>query len=259
MSNNTICNCCNSLFADLDVPIKCDGCALLFHPKCSGLSASELKCLGLKNRLLKFFCSDCEKGLKELPELKSLLNKLLVEVENLKSNLGNNPNLSNEFIINEINERNKRAKNVIFYNIQESNSNQTGERLSYDNKQVNSTIASILVDTDNLPTPLKVIRLGRYQPGKLRPIKAIFESDSIVFDIIRNKNKLTHSNPPSTVYISTDRTPYQRDYMKSLKEELMTRTKNGEAGLTIKFIKGTPKIVIANIASNTLNNSHNFR
>lgn len=177
----------------------------------------------------------------------------------MKSNLGNNPNLSNEFIINEINERNKRAKNVIFYNIQESNSNQTGERLSYDNKQVNSTIASILVDTDNLPTPLKVIRLGRYQPGKLRPIKAIFESDSIVFDIIRNKNKLTHSNPPSTIYISTDRTPYQRDYMKSLKEELMTRTKNGEAGLTIKFIKGTPKIVIANIASTTLNNSLNFR
>jgi len=149
MGNNTICNCCNSQFADLDVSFKCDGCTLLFRPKCSGLSASELKCLGLKNRLLKFFCSDCDKGLKELPELKSLLNKLLVEVEDLKSNLGNNPNLSNEFIINEINERNKRAKNVIFYNIQESNSNQTSERLSYDNKQINSTIASILVDTDN--------------------------------------------------------------------------------------------------------------
>ncbi|KAF0726262.1 MI domain-containing protein [Aphis craccivora] len=90
---------------------------------CSGLSVSELKCLCLKYRLLKFFCTGCDKGLKELTELKSLLNKLLVEVDNLKSNLGNTQNLSNDFIINEINECNKRANNVIFYNIQESNSN----------------------------------------------------------------------------------------------------------------------------------------
>jgi hypothetical protein len=31
---------------------------------------------------------------------------------------------------------------------------------------------------------MKIIHLGRYQPGKLRSIKAIFETESIVFDII---------------------------------------------------------------------------
>jgi hypothetical protein len=128
----------------------CDGYALLIHPKCSGPSASELKCLGLKNTLLKFFCTIYDKDLKELPELKSLLNKLLIEVDNLKSNLSYTQNLSNDFIINEINERNKRANNIIFYNIQENNSNLSGERLSHDISRVNSTIAFIPVDTDYL-------------------------------------------------------------------------------------------------------------
>jgi Holliday junction resolvase RusA-like endonuclease len=80
-----------------------------------------------------------------------------------------------------------------------------------------------------------------------------------MFDIIRNKKKkLTHSNLSSTTYISTGRTPYQRDYMKSLKEELMTRTNNGETGLTIKFIKAIPKIVIIATLSNILNNKQHF-
>lgn len=207
MGNNTICYICNLKFAELDVPIKYDGCTLLSHPKCSGLSTSELKCLGMKNRLLKFFCTGCDKGLKELPELESLLNKLLVEVDNLKSNLGNNQNhnLSNDFIINEINERNKRAKNLIFYNIQECNSNQSYERISFDTKQVNDTIASILVDSGNPPIPLRVIRLGCYQSGKLRPIKVIFESESNVFDIIRNKkNSLTPIHHLLHLYLQTE-------------------------------------------------------
>lgn len=79
-----------------------------------------------------------------------------------------------------------------------------------------------------------------------------------MFDIIRNKKKLTDSNPPSTTFISTDRTPHQRDYMKSLKEELVLRSNNGESGLTIKFIKGIPKIVNIASVSKTQNNNQHF-
>lgn len=100
--------------------------------------------------------------------------------------------------------------------------------------------------------------INRYQPGKLCPIKAIFETESIVFDIIRNKKKLTYLNTQSSIYISTDRTPYQGDYMKSLKEELMAHTNNGEVGLSIQFIKVIPKIVNSNTSSNTLDNNQNF-
>lgn len=254
MSNEISCYKCNSRFAELDVPIKCDGCSSMAHQKCSGLSTTELKCLGLKNRLLKFFCIGCDQGLKELPELKTLIKKLLVEVDGLKNN--SNVVRSDDFIINEINERNVRSKNLIFYNVNECESNRSDERTANDVEQVTSTIKSIFDSSSVPPLPLKVIRLGRYQSGKLRPIKAVFASASDAFDIMKNKKKIALQNPPSPVSISTDRTQYQRESMKKLREELALRTKNGHSNLTIKFIKGTPKIV--ELADTRNNQSQHF-
>lgn len=112
-------------------------------------------------------------------------------------------------------------------------------------------ILIILSDTSHdISVPLKVIRLGRFQPGKMRPIKTIFSMATDVFDIIRNKKKISHSNLPSTINISTDRTPNQRESMKKLCEELASRTNNGEIGLTIKFQRGVPKIIKIIGASN---------
>ncbi|KAL5239425.1 hypothetical protein ACI65C_006835 [Semiaphis heraclei] len=250
MASKFICFSCNEQFAELDNPLKCDSCSSLVHNKCSGLSATELKCLGLKNRILKFFCASCDQGLKELPELKTLIKKLLVDVDNIKNitinntNSTDNINFSNEFVINEINERNRRANNLIFYNIEESDSNRSDDRITSDFNHINNIISIILSDISrDIPIPLKVIRLGRYQPGKMRPIKTIFSTATDVFDIIRNKKKITHSNLPSIINISTDRTPNQRESMKKLREELASRTNNGETGLTIKFQRGVPKII----------------
>jgi len=101
--------------------VKCDSYALSAHSKCTGLSSTEVKCLSLKNRSLKYFCNGCDLGLKELPDLKLLIKKLLVEVENLKNMNPSNTSVhhSSEFIFNEINERNQCANNLLFYNIEE--------------------------------------------------------------------------------------------------------------------------------------------
>ncbi|KAL5245471.1 hypothetical protein ACI65C_012881, partial [Semiaphis heraclei] len=178
----------------------------------------------------------CDQGLKELPELKTLIKKLLVDVDNIKNitinntNSTDNINFSNEFVINEINEQ--------------SDSNRSDDRITSDFNHINNIISIILSDISrDIPIPLKVIRLGRYQPGKMRPIKTIFSTATDVFDIIRNKKKITHSNLPSIINISTDRTPNQRESMKKLREELASRTNNGETGLTIKFQRGVPKII----------------
>lgn len=84
-SKSVNCYICNLGFAELDVPIKCDGCNFLTHNKCSGLNNSEIKCLGFKNRNLKFFCEACNNGLRDIPELKLLINRLLAEVNEIKS------------------------------------------------------------------------------------------------------------------------------------------------------------------------------
>ncbi|KAF0763616.1 tensin-2-like [Aphis craccivora] len=91
------CVVCSNHFAELDVPIKCDSCSDAVHTKCTTLSATEVTYL-MKNRSLKYFCSNCEQGLKELPELKLLIKKLLVEVEGLKNCPFQLPN--NELTVN---------------------------------------------------------------------------------------------------------------------------------------------------------------
>lgn len=155
--SGVLCNICNIQFAELDIPVKCDNCTLSAHSKCTGLSVTEVKCLSLKNRSLKYVCDSCDQGLKELPELKILIKKLLVEVEKLKnmnfnSDSGNmsSVNFSNEFIFNVINERNRCANNLLFYNIEEFDSNRLDDRISFDQVQINNIIKTILVDTSLL-------------------------------------------------------------------------------------------------------------
>ncbi|KAF0701796.1 MI domain-containing protein, partial [Aphis craccivora] len=180
MAQDLICYVCNSKFASLDIPVKCDGFSLLSHSKCSKLTATELKCISLKNQCLKFFCDFCDQGLKEITELKTLIKKLLVEVESLKnSSCKSVESQGDDFIINEIHERNIRSH-------------------------------------------------------KPRPIKVTFSTTADVFDILKNKRKLSQLVPPSSVNVSTDRTQYQRNCMKKLRDELAARISNGETGLIIK-------------------------
>lgn len=102
-NNNNNCYKCELFFADFDIPVKCDGCYALVHNKCSGLKATELKCLSLKNRNLKFFCDLCKNSLWKIPESMLLINHLLTEVSELEKTSGNNlSSRSEEFIINEV-------------------------------------------------------------------------------------------------------------------------------------------------------------
>jgi hypothetical protein len=246
------CCVCEVQLGDLDSPLKCDSCSRLVHSKCSGLSATELKCLTMKSRKLKYFCDSCEKGLSELPELKILISSLLVEVESLKKK--SSTLRSDEFVINEVNERNMRASNLIFYNIPESTSKNVVERISHDKEEINK----IINDTSDIKMPIKVIRLGKsYHSDKHRPINAIFSTAGDAFDILKNKKLLLSRLPPTktNIGISSDRTQFQREQMKQLRDQLATRNASGEQNLTIKFIKGLPTIIKLDTV---VKNSQNF-
>jgi len=99
-----------------------------------------------------------------------------------------------EFIFNEINELNHCANNLLFYIIEEFDSNRSNDRIAFDLLQINSVIKTIMVDTSI--NPKKVFRFGRTQAGKSRLIKVIFNSKSDIFDISKNKRKLLRCNAP---------------------------------------------------------------
>lgn len=116
------------------------------------------------------------------------------------------------------------------------------------NNLVSNVIDSII--TDGNIRPSKIIRLGIHGKNNPRPIKAVFSTPADVFEILKSKKKLLSLEPPSTIGMSSDRTLYQRNYMKKLRDELESRRTNGEIYLIIKYIRGTPTIVTKDNRSN---------
>jgi len=184
-SNSVNSYICNLGFAELDVPIMCGACNFSTHNKCSGLNNSEIKCLSFKNQNLKFFCEACNNGLRDIPELKLLINRLLAEVNELKSQKNNNnvQNHSEEFIISEVGECNIRASNLIFYNVPESNLDNAVDRVNHDSNLVSNVIDSIITGRNIRPSKVICLRIrGINNP---RPIKAIFSTPDDVFEILK--------------------------------------------------------------------------
>lgn len=141
----------------------------------------------------------------------------------------------NEQIIREMQDRKYREKNIILVGLPEQQYSSIEERNLKEFNDVLNITSSVNKD---IPKPIKVIRIGKYTPGKARRIKIFYESAESAKELLRNKNKF-----PEHVKIFSDQTPAQQKYLNDLKQELTVRNNNGENNLTIKYIKGTPTIV----------------
>ncbi|KOB75078.1 putative tick transposon [Operophtera brumata] len=85
-----------------------------------------------------------------------------------------------------------------------------------DNLKTNSST----VVYQDCPKPLKIIRLGKYNADKPRPVKVIFQSPDTPKDLLKNKLKM---HEPVKLY--SDQTQVQRSYMQSLIVEIKRREK----------------------------------
>lgn len=141
----------------------------------------------------------------------------------------------NEQIINEVQERNIRQKNIILAGIEEQTSSNAQERLSLDMTRVMNILTSL---EKNTPPPTKVFRIGKYDSNKSRRIKVCFDSQKVATLLLRSKSKL-----PTGIKMYSDQTPSQQKLMLSLQKELARRSQSGETDLIIKYVKGTPRII----------------
>lgn len=148
-----------------------------------------------------------------------------------------NPLVANpcETIMTEIKEREIRSKNFIIVGIPEPVSANRDQRMNMDTQEVVKVVKTISIDCE----PERVIRLGKYNPSKTRPLKVCLKSSELAMSILRNKDKIICDH----VKVFSDQTPQQQAYRNNLKDELKRQSKNGINNLTIKYIKGIPKII----------------
>lgn len=221
--------CLKCTVADNKSYLKCDGCERPIHTECSGLSATELKVMGLKGaRLLKFYCDDCLAGVRLVPQLIRRLDDLQKEMENLKKlhSIGEQT-IPDERIFSEIHERQKRTNNIMIFNLPDTNNDSNKAREIF--KEI--TREDLIIS--------KVIRVGKVNKNGNRALKVTCNNVCDVEKILKAKKDKLRGR---SIFISADLTPTQYEYIKRLRQEAEVRKQNGE-NVILKYNRGIPGIV----------------
>lgn len=216
--------------------VTCDICKKYVHINCAGLSKNEADCLRSKRRKIHFYCDRCD--------IVDTVLKLRDQVESLKAKtdaglsrdnvISDNNGFSFEEALAEFEDRNARATNLILYNLPESKAEDEEERKKDDMERCMNTVASQRSDSYNVVASR---RLGKYNDGKIRPIKICFASREDMINVLKaykTKNNL---------YLNRDLTPRQRSISFKIRQEYRERIKNGESSIVIKYFNGMPKII----------------
>lgn len=153
-------------------------------------------------------------------------------------------NSNPEQIVSELNERSRRSKNIMFYDLIESPDRNVETRKRHDSELVRKLLANYLsgVNLDGI----KTLRVGNKSSNKTRPLKVILDSEANVSKFLSNfssESAREIDNRFSKVRVSRDRTPREMEFFKSLKLELERRIAQGEKDITIKYRNNVPCIV----------------
>lgn len=154
-------------------------------------------------------------------------------------------------VIDELQERTVRKKNIIVFNAPESTNSQPQATKAHDTGIVTAIINCAAPGFD-VPGKLKFFRLGTGSANRIRPIKLIFSSEDDMLQVLRNfsvQNLSSNDTNLKEVKLSRDRSPLELTTLKSLRIELDSRLKAGERDLTIKYRNGVPKIIKTNTLS----------
>ncbi|CAG9762669.1 unnamed protein product [Ceutorhynchus assimilis] len=160
----------------------------------------------------------------EITNLKTETCSLRKEFDNLQSKAQNF-----EDFFEESRDRTRRECNVIV----------SGLRQVVDDK---AEVQKILTEIglQNI-SPKLTFRFGKANTGP-KPLKVIFSSSSDAMEVLKAKSRLT-SPQYKSVTMKSDLTPRQVQHLSTLRKELQKRTDEGEDNLTIKYIRGVPRIV----------------
>ncbi|CAG9773625.1 unnamed protein product [Ceutorhynchus assimilis] len=115
-------NCVNCKKKIMDQFYMCDLCLSRVHKNCTSLSPCEIKCMPLQKRTLLLVCLGCKKYLPRTPELISLMDSMKNELIELKREILDLKNTSNQQNIYESSYAGMMQRNAMKSNEEETSS-----------------------------------------------------------------------------------------------------------------------------------------
>ncbi|KAG8266196.1 hypothetical protein J6590_077331 [Homalodisca vitripennis] len=192
--------------------------------KINKIDATSAYVTAIKNEV-----STIRSGLSALEPRVENVEGWLSSMENRLDSTTPNDSTNLESTIAELNERTRRSKNVMVFNLVESDSGDTNCKKDHDLDFFNRLFTSLL--PSYTPSIVKTFRVGRKQNGKFRPLKVILINLSDVTNIMSNfsYDRGSQIDPKfSSFKLSRDRPPREMKHLQNLNMELSDRLARGE-------------------------------
>ena len=210
------CGSCSRLVADEDDAILCDICEFWHHIDCEKVDENVYKFLQQNaNSAIQWYCQKSNrtakallKGLSDVAvrqtqleerfdKLEASTNKKLQDCikKEVLSTLTVWSSSTSEIVglaLDEIHEREKRADNLMFFNVEESNSDIVEERKEHDMNEIGSICNALEVDVNGRVK--KVTRIGKKTESQSRPLKVLVD-DIGARRMIKRKAKNLQNHP----------------------------------------------------------------
>lgn len=137
----------------------------------------------------------------------------------------------------EAEEQTRRKQNVIVHGLPESDDNEVEQRTNDDLNQIAMLLNDLKCENTMV---IKAIRLGRRPEtitgnGKPRPLKLVLGSEEQKTTLLGEAKNLKRIKEGlwKNIFIHKDQTPKERDALKTLLEELKTRSEAGETDIIL--------------------------
>lgn len=178
----------------------------------------------------------------ENSSLRTELSALKDKVHLLETTSGtSSPHMPLINLIQELSERERCSSNVIAYGIPELHSRSSREKIANDKKFVFELFFNLSI---NVPTDVKLFRIGKNYNNDPRPLKIIFKSKTEAASLLSSLNETRRNYvylPPGIRFVR-DKSKLERQLLRESHEELERRMHNGEKDLSISYNNGIPQI-----------------
>nr|CAH7717537.1 unnamed protein product [Callosobruchus chinensis] len=174
------CYCCKKSGEDNKF-VTCWLCKHVFYYTCVELSLSDIKAIKNKSNI-NFTCETCKETAITLADLKALVISLQEEVKELKANKHTiadqlSSSMDYEEIIQEIQDRNSRKRNLIIYGLPEDNEQPVAQRRTLDKENIKKIVGAVAEQVNC--ANVNPIRLGKnVQNDNPRPIKISLDNEN---------------------------------------------------------------------------------
>ncbi|VEN44357.1 unnamed protein product, partial [Callosobruchus maculatus] len=185
--------------------------------KCRSCRLRQLKHQAVAGKPVETAGSHWRNSAKTGPSQKQSSEDVQRRIDEMYNEINKNQlqkSFSEETVITEVYERQKKANNLMFYNLAEDH-NRDLDKAKELIKEITKTDIEII----------KTLRIGKRNKNGARALKVVLQNHEDVMTVIRQKKNL---NKERKVFVDIDMTNMQLDITKKAREELSRRRQNGE-------------------------------